>query len=391
MELSEKDKAIVEEIKVALNKNIEGKVSKEEMDAAIAEATKNLKAEDKIAILEKAISDQGIAIKGLKEQATQSIGHSIAEQIKSEITSRKKEWEDFISNKQSRFEFNLKNAGTIVAGHISGNNLPVAQVEAGLTDIVSVQPAIIPLCNYGPAASPTIQFTQKVNRDGTAALVNDTTISPLIDFDLSVGTSTSKDATATIKVHVNMLSDIDFMASEINNELKYEVNLLADNSVLAAIINASPAFVMSTVAVTTPNNFDCIQAAASQCISLNFQPNIAVVNPIDYANMVMGKTSVGEYVMPPFSAVNGTTVAGLRLVQSNQVGVGYLLVGDFTKVNVRELQNFTATMGWENTDFRDRVVSLLGVRRLHYYIKTNHDNGFVYDQFTDIISAIVTP
>lgn len=342
--------------------------------------------------LKEALENQGLTIKTLTESGKGNKVKTTAEQMKEQIEANKEAWEIFKSGKGPKyFEFNVsKTAGNMYISTNTGSPAwsGVPQFEPGLVDVMRQQPLFIPSTNFAQTSSATISYVQKVNVDGNATLVNDTTIAPLVDFDIAVATSNAVDYTDSIKIHANMLDDIDFMAGEIDKELRYKVDIVADNGVLADTISNSAAFSLTTIAVITPNIFDCIMAAATQIESGFGMANEAWLNPVDYANMIMSKDSDGGYVMPPFITANGTTVAGLTVKKSAQITAGNLLVFDTKKAYVRELQGFTATAGWENDDFRKRLVTFLGVRRLHKYFKSNEAGAFVYDQIADIKTAI---
>ena len=367
----------------------------EKLNAALKAFAPNIKDNEDFKALEKSLLDQGIIVAGLKDMTTNGgpvDRKSVRDQLKKQIEEGKEDWADFVSGKSKGFNFNidLKGAGNmLISTNVTGNNIPTHEVIPGLVGQAQVQPSIINETNYGSTGSASIQWAEKVNEDGNATLVNDTTISPLVDFDIKESTSTAKDYSASIKIHQNMLTDIDFMATEIENHLRYEVDIVTDNAVLAYIISKASAFNLTTLKLKVPNRFDAIMAAATQVISLNYVPTVAMVNPIDYAMMVGQKGTDGQYVMPPFSAANGTTVFGLPIRQSNQVTAGNVLVGAMKqKANVREIGSLQVSAGWENQDFRYRLTTFLGVRRIHNFIADNDTSAFVYDAFQDIIDNI---
>ncbi|HNY03764.1 MAG TPA: phage major capsid protein, partial [Bacteroidales bacterium] len=379
--------AIMASIKSEVEKYNKDYISKTHLEEFVNEKIKELnidiKDNEDFKKLFESLKAQGLEITALKDKGTGSDKtKSLRDQIKEQLEGRKEEWADFCSGKYKNFTFKIdtKAAGTmLISTNITGTGLPVPQVLPGLEGIPEKQPMIIPLCNYGPATSPSIQWSEKKNKDGNATVVNDSTIAPLIDFDIEVNTSNSGDYAARMKVHANMLSDIDYMVTEIQNSLRYDCDIVADDAALAYIISKASAFNLTTSKKKEPNFFDAIASAATQVIAASGRPNLAIMNPIDYDNMLGAKGSNGQYVMPPFSTTDGTRVAGLTIVQSTQVTSGNVLVGDFTKANVREIGSMEVSAGWENEDFGKRLTTFLGVRRLHFFIKDNHTALFVYD------------
>lgn len=395
--LTEKEQQLVDTVNKTIEEKTKGMITKEAMTQAITDALKEVKfdvtADPKFKELNDALKAQGLEITALKDKGTGSVqGKSIREQLKEQLESRKEEFAGFLERKQTNFIFKIdtKAVGTmLISTHLTGTGVPVPQVLPGLEGIPEKQPMIILLCNYGPATSPSIQWSEKKNKEGNATVVNDSTIAPLVDFEIDTNTSNSADYAGRTKIHANMLSDIDFMATEIENNLRYECDITADDAALAYIISKASAFNLTTSKKKEPNFFDAIASAATQIISVHGRPNLAIMNPIDYDNMLGAKGSNGQYVLPPFSTPDGTRVAGLTIVQSTQVTAGNVLVGDFTKANVREIGSMQISAGWEDKDFGNRLTTFLGVRRLHFFIKDNHTAMFVYDAFQDIIDNIV--
>lgn len=394
--LTEKEQQLVDTINRSIDEKTKGMITAEAMKQAITGALKDYKfdiTEDpKFKELFDSLKTQGLEITALKDKGTDSTKFmSIRDQMKKQLEERKEEWGEFTAGKYKNFTFKIdtKAAGTmLISTNITGTGLPVPQVLPGLEGIPEKQPMIIPLCNYGPATSPSIQWSEKKNKDGNATVVNDSTIAPLVDFDIEVNTSNSSNYAGRMKVHANMLSDIDFMATEIQNNLRYECDIVSDDAAIAYIISKASAFNLTTSKKVTPNFFDAIASAATQIISAHGRPNLAIMNPIDYDNMLGAKGTNGQYVMPPFSTPDGARVAGLTIVQSTQITAGNILVGDFTKANVREIGSLEVSAGWEDQDFGKQLTTFLGVRRLHFFIKDNHTAMFVYDALEDIIDNI---
>jgi hypothetical protein len=157
---------------------------------------------------------------------------------------------------------------------------------------------------------------------------------------------------------------------------------------LQGLASIAGKYVLTTVQTSTPNDTDAIRAAMAQIASLNFTANYAFVNPIDGANMDLQKGSTGYYVMPPFQSVDGKVISGVRVIESNQIPVGSVLVADMSRFMVRPYKPFAYQYGWVNNDFEIGMVSIIGERRIHAYVAQNHVGAFVYDTFANIKTAI---
>lgn len=388
----------------------------------------DIKAED-VMFGEKSLKDMiaGIAddvakLQKKEEKQVNAKPQSTAEALKSYFEDNKEAWDRFKnresmsfgfkdvkiggrSEKAAAIELNTKAADTMLISTNTNSSafVPRPVYEGGLIDLVRNRPFLEQFSNTASTTSPRIIYTEKVNEDGDANFISEGGVKPLIDFEIQTTTVYAKKVADKIKVSTEMLDDIDFMAAEIDKELRYQVDIHTDDELLAGtgdgtesnadlkgLTSFAGGYTLTTVETTDPNNFDAIRAAAAQITSLNFSANYAFVNPIDAANMDLEKATDGHYIIPPFKSATGMEVAGIRVVESNQIPVGNLLVGDMTRFKIRNYMPFAISMGWVNDDFEKNLVTIIGERRLASYVSVNHTGAFVYDAFADIKTAITS-
>ena len=203
-----------------------------------------------------------------------------------------------------------------------------------------------------------------------------------------------------IKVTNEALEDWDEMLTQIKNELLPMVERDLEDQLyegtgttpeLDGIITTCSAYASTSLsgAIQTPNNFDAIRAAANQIAEYNHVPTHAFVAPADFAKMEMTKDERGQYVMPPFATANGATVAGIRIVQSNLITAGDLLVGDFSKVTLYIKRGIEIKI-WDqdSTDPEYDLKTITASVRAAVKFPTASIYAFVYDTFADIVSDI---
>lgn len=366
-------------------------VSAEQAKALVAEAIKankfNPDADETIKSLKDALTAQGLELKAIKEPKGETT-KSIREQLEEAMSSDK--FKRFKSGEDKTFTLELKSAGTwLISTNVSGTP-PVypPQYIPGVTPIIANAPDIIPLCNVASTTSPLIVWVEKANPDGTVVITDEGALKPLLDFDFLTKSSAAKKYPGKIKVSLEALEDIPFMESEINTELRRAVDLAADTAVMSYIADEASAYTLTSITTIAPNVSDAIRAAMAQIKSVNHMATVAVLNPIDAANMDLQKTDDGAYQLPPFSTGDGQTIKGIRVVESNQIEVGHLLVGDMTKVRVFVYKPFTVTMGWVDDDFEKNLVTMIGETRIHYYIEDAYTSALVYDEISNIKTAI---
>jgi len=397
-----------------IEKHVKGKVSEDVMlkniNEALAKFAPNLKDNEDLAKLQKKLDDQiaainamGIEMKSMSEKSGGKKTPTIAEQIKAHKEANKGLWEKMKTPGAPWMEIELapetKSAGTMLESTNigAGTYFPAVSMEPGIVDLVRQRPTMLQYMNYAQSNSRMIVWVEKTNPDGNAAWTAEGALKPLIDYEYVTVTSTVKKVADRIKVSTEMLDDVEGIAGDIRNELKYKVDMVVDNSVIAGdgtsdsiygVTYWASLYATTTIKTATPNNKDAILAGLTQIRNLFFEPNFVFVNPTDMVNMELEKSTDGHYIIPPFATADGKTISGVRVVETPAITQGYVLMGDFTKVKVREIGGFKVLIGWSNDDFDKNLVTMVGERRLHLFIATNDSAGFVYDTLANIKSAI---
>lgn len=365
-----------------------------------ADLDKAPKSED-VQVLKDSLATMEAAVKALKDNGGKlsPFANSIKEQIKKQMTEKAQDILDFKGNKIKGFniDIDLKAAATMLEStSLNGSSfLPKPEIRPGYIPVVRNQPLIEQFANGGPTSSATIVYVNQFNPQGTAAVTAEGAAVNLVSTELKTENSTAYLEGAYAKVSIQMLDDIDFMASYIEQEIMYKVNIQTDNdlltgsgvSTLKGITVYAQQYVNGNISTTNANDFDCIRAAMGQMRALNFEPNIVFFNPTDGANMDLVKDLYGRPIAMEYKDANGGMFR-IQAVESNQIAVGKFLLADMTKFWVWNLMNFQISYGWENDDFRKNLVSIAGIRRLHSYASLNHANAFVYDSFVNVKTAI---
>lgn len=130
--------------------------------------------------------------------------------------------------------------------------------------------------------------------------------------------------------------------------------------------------------------------AGSLANKQGYQANMAIVNPVDLVNLQAHKDINGQYVIPPFSAVDGTRVAGMRVVASNYMTAGKFLVGDFNQAKCWVSRALNVNMYDQNdTDALYDLVTFTASHRLAFGVGPTRAFAFVYGDISDGIAAVI--
>ena len=321
------------------------------------------------------------------------------ETLHSILTSKKEDLAKMKEKSGVSVQFTLKAVGTMALSTNTTGQIPQADREAGITRIVRRNPFVLELVNVGTIMSNVWEWVEQKNAEGGADMTAEGAKKSQADFDLVVASANVKKVTAFIKVTKEMLDDVELMRSEIDQELTELIQLKIDDQLLngtgltvnlngintTATTYAAGAFAL---AIPTPNKWDVLRTAINQVRTNLFEPTHIVLHPTDMTSMELTKATDGQYIMPPFTTADGSTVSGIRIVANTGVAIGSFLVGDFSKAGVRFKEGLTINVGYENDDFTKNLVTILAEARLVLRVKSNHYGAFVKGVFATAITAI---
>lgn len=206
-----------------------------------------------------------------------------------------------------------------------------------------------------------------------------------------------------VKVSKEMLEDLSFVRSEINNDLLAGLNesiedALINGSGVGSVINGLlsipmglPTFTAGSFAgaVQDANISDVLRIAKGQVESANFTPTHVVLNPADITALQLTKSSTGEYTYPMYIPMTGEMrVADMIVVSSNYIAQDSYIVGDMSKVSVKFRNNLALSVGLDQDDFTRNMITILAEARLVQYIKENQKGAFVRGTISSDITAI---
>ena len=383
--ITESEGKMTEAIKTAVKEFSDGNAEKM---AEIMEIAK--KQGEEIAAI-KANAKATTEVKSIKE------GLSIA--LKARFAECKSVEEIKTSLKENPLVIEVKTAGAIT---ISGNATGTVQTRGAV--VWDVAPKQIPFIREFATVSTTsnaiLPVMSKSNEDGDAAWTAEGGLKPLRDFDLVVTENTAKKVAEIATFSNEIMQDVDMFLEMLQLDLIEQLNLKEENGILfgtgasndpTGVADTASAFTLTSISTTDPNNLDAIRAAVAQIVSVNHYPDVAFVNPIDAANMDLAKTDDGAYILPPFTTAEGLKISGVRVIEKNQIPQGYVLVGNFKKVEIYDYQPLTIELGYTGDDWKYNRITARAEKRLHAFVKTNNQNAFVYDTFANIKSAITAP
>ena len=352
--------------------------------------------------MEKAIAKMEGRIEAMSEKAVDAPKTQGAKTLKEALVKTYSDNVKAITDsieKGNRITLDVK-TDTTIDGDYTGN-VALSVLEPGVNRIARPIRRIREISNVGTTTSKFvtyIQQTKQVKPTGEGTLwVNEAGAKFNGEVKYEEVSEEVKKVAAYIKVSKEMLADLSFVRSEINTELMEAIEQNIDFSLvngnggvdLNGLLSVAPAFSAGTFAGTIPgaNISDLIRIAKAQIQAANFEPTHVVLNPEDVAKIELTKTSSGEYTYPAFWDAN-MMLAGLTVVSSNNITAGTLVVGDFTKFNIKFREDMNMSVGYENDDFTRNMVTILCEARLVAYIKGNDVDAFVQSDIATDIALI---
>lgn len=352
--------------------------------------------------LESQMETMGIELKKLKDVAEGDISLTNKDTLGGQLEANAEKLKGIMED-NTREEITFKVVGDMtIVGNISGGNVPVEQREPGVNNIARRQIFIRDLVNNGIAISNVISWVEQTGVEGAPAGTVEGTLKNQIDFDLVVVNESVKKRTAFIKASTEMLGDIDFMRSEIDNELMQRLGLDIDNQVLNGdnvgqnlngIITQSTAFAAGTFAlsIVTPNLVDVLTVAANQIVIANHIPTVHVVHPSDLTTLRVTKATDEQYINRLLD-VNGTlTLDGIPVVANTGIAQDNFLTMDGTKDTVFSKGEMTINIGLDGDDFTKNMRTVLAEWRGLNRIKGNDTTAFVTGVISTAITALLKP
>ena len=398
---------VVEKINGMFTEKMATVPTKDEVAQLKSELENYKSLEVKNAEMEKAIAKMEGRLEAMAEKAVDAPLKKKARSLNEALVNAYVENVDKVRDaieKGSRINLDVKVAPEVTINDDYTGNVALSVLEPGVNRIPRPIRRMREISNVGSTTSKFVTYIQQTQNVAPGAEESLWTAEAGAKFNGEVKyeevSEEVKKVAAYIKVSKEMLADLSFVRSEINTELMEAIEQNIDDALingaggtsLNGLLSVAPSFSAGSFAASVPsaNIWDVIRIAKAQIEAGNFVPTHVVLNPEDVAALELTKTSTGEYTYPAFWDAN-LRVAGLTVVSSNNITAGTMLVGDFTKMNIKFREDMNMSVGYENDDFTRNMVTILCEARLVAYVKGNDVNAFVQSDLAVDIAAIDKP
>lgn len=390
-----------------LQKLIDSKATKDDIDQAI-KTLKDTQVEQ-MKSLNETLKQYGLMIKKLTEAEKADAGikvSNIRKGLELNLVKLKSMSKDADVDTARNSGFSFKAAGTMLeSGNISGGNVPVEQRIPGLNTIASRRIRLLDIVAKGKASSNIISWVYQANKDGTTGGTAEGATKNQIDFDLVVASQAVVKRTNYIKVSDEMIEDIDFIESEINNELMRELLKDVESQAysgdgvapnLKGIVTVASAFAAGTFAATVDNanEADVLVVAANQIlIAEQPEPNYILMHPSDVTKLLLYKVSTTDrrYIDRLILIAGQLTLDGIPIIRTTLVPVTKYLIGAFDMATLYDKGEVRIEVGLDGNDFTKNLRTIRAEWRGALVVKNNDRTAFVTGDFDTDKAALETP
>lgn len=347
---------------------------------------------------EKKLSDQLDAIttemekqKKTPTQESKTFAQELKEKLQADIAKLKE--------KGAKVNFEVKAfLESANASITTGHTIPLPMREAGIGKTADRAPFLYELIGLRPTGSNKVEWVERKTRtDNSEFTAEGTATAAESVLGYQIASQAIKKISAFIKVSKESMEDIDYIMSEIREELLTLVLLKLDATVLDGTVAGdansfngiefySQAFApgYTVEAGITPTDFDVLAAAANQVMQHNYTPNVAVISVKKWGQMRIARDGNGQYTLPMFVTSDGKTIEGMRVLMNSGVDDDDFLVFDANKAAIFVRQGLEIEVYDQNE--ADALSDLRTVRasmRAALRVKGTDVNAFVKGTFTN--------
>lgn len=343
---------------------------------------------EQLKVLNKALEDQGLAIKKL----TLGGGAKQRKTIEDELYAVKDKL------------LNAKNENVVIKTDVTRASITNSTISMRLPDVGQLATQanrLAPLFAAGTISEGqggVVRYIDQKAVTNAAAAVAENAEKPESAITWEEYTMALQKVAHNIPVTEEALTDIPFMASEINNMLLKYLEIKVDNYLwsgtgtapqIKGVYTYADTYTPAAAGISDASIYDLIVKVHEDIVgATQYMPNYAVMNIADINKMRLKKDANDNYVLPPFVSQDGTQVAGMTIIASNSVTANTMLVGDFSFATLYRLGGVRLEIGRIANQFIENQVTIQAETRLGLLVRNAHTDAF--RKVTSISAALTT-
>lgn len=258
------------------------------------------------------------------------------------------------------------------------------------------------LLMQGRTSSNSVQYPQETGYTNSADSHSETSgdAKPQSEIKFDIATASVTTIAHWVLATRQILDDVPMLQSYIDGRLRYGLAYVEEDQLLNGggtgtdingLINQATAFA-SQVAVNTDldTKVDVIRVAMLQAALAEYPASGIVLNPIDWAEIELTKTTDGGYLFANPQGAADARLWGLPVVSTQSMTSGDFLVGAFNMAaQIFDRQDATVEISTEDDqNFRKNLVTILAEERLA--LAVYRPEALVTGDFAAAITDITT-
>lgn len=339
-------KKLVEEVKGDLNEMIQKSVAREAEGLGINDLVEQVKnagekyasLEEKLGTVEKGLAD---AILDTKNRGVETVKESELGRVFAENASNFKSLERV---SKGGFSLNTKAVGTMTLPANIGSDW--ASKIAGLSNVILTDPfRTVHLRDLMRSSvieqNGVFKFAKKSGGEGGVGIQTEGSSKSQVDYDFTISEVTPKTIAVYAKISKQMLSRLTWLQNFVSTQMVQDLLNFEDESLLdfagtsdfSGLWENATSYTPSGSVVAGSNRWDKIANAIAQLRNARFVPSAILVNPIDYMELLINKTTTNEYSNPALITNGLLTIAGVPCIQTDIIPANSFLVADMAKAS----------------------------------------------------------
>jgi len=258
---------------------------------------------------------------------------------------------DALVNGSSRSaKFEIKAGDMTVANSFTGEVIP-AQYVPGIKYDPTRPIHVRQLLAQGSTNAEVVRYVRESAYDNGAATAAQGATLAESDFDLTAYDANVQKIGTYFRISEEMLADTPQLTSYLAARAPEKLLTVEDAQLLygngtspnisGIVTSGSTAFAAGSFAdsIVAANQFDVLTVAINQLALVNYRPDYIMVNPTDFAKIVLLKATTNEYLNEQYYAGLQPSFLGVPVVINTAVTAGTYLVGNFglgTQMWIRE-------------------------------------------------------
>jgi HK97 family phage major capsid protein len=383
-----------------------GLMSQDEVDARIANATKEFAKAEQSEDLTKELDALKATIKAqsnILAQIKQNSGNSDdVDTVEAKIVSIQDEINKATETK-STYKFNVANKAVFLRTGVA-NNMTSMRLD-GTGQLAHRKLAMYDLFPKVPISEESNGMIRYIDWDSAtsiraaAAIAENGTFPESTAIFTEFGLALQKIGDS-LPISVEVTRQAARFAREVelfivrNVDIKVDADLANGNGTapqLRGLVTSAPTYTPVASGIFRASIYDLIVKMAEAITSTGgakYLPTFVLMNIADINRMRLTKDVNGQYIIPPFVTADGKEISGMTIIECNTIAANTLVLGDSMYGTIYEDGNTEVEMGWVNAQFTSDMMTLKARKFLALLIRNVDASGFL--KCTNITTALTT-